>query len=490
MILGIDFGTNQLSAAWIGPDGSPALVPDKHDPETFATPVCICLEGDRAHVGRAADLLADDNATWPAARRMKAAWGTGSGVMTDSRGAAWLPETAITLLLRKIVDDAKLVLGRRPERAVITVPANFTAAERQAVWRAADWAGFSQVGLIEDGLAAARFLATGDTTPSGPILLLAAGVRQIEARVLTAAEGEIKTLGMAAGHGGEGELHEQLLATIAALVGVGADGPARTTFQRAAERQLPKLLKPAGREIEQVFFQRGRPFIVNLLPAHITRAAAPAMGKILAVADEALQKAGLGWRDLAMIWPVGCCALQPQLLVTLGERWGRAVTARQPLQAAAFGAASHGADLAAGKPWRGLPAAPGRPGAAFGLRIRDAAGQASFEELIAATAARPAKATRQFMTTRADQVRMVFELAFKDGAGVEPAGVLAFGPISRPRLNLAIDLQVTLDERGELTVEAVEAASGAKLPRTVVTKGMSSEIFVQQRGLLDNLRVS
>jgi|GEM_PF-6301961 len=490
MILGVDFGTSQLSAAWIGPDGSPALVPDKHDPENFATPAWVCLEGDRAHVGRTAELLAEDNASWPAARRLKAAWSTNQAVMTDGRGATWLPETAVALLLRKLVDDAKLVMGRRPERLVITVPANFTTAERQAVWRAGDWAGFTQVGLIEDGLAAARFLAAGTPPPPGPVLLLAAGARQIEARVLRVAENSLTTLGVSTGHGGEHELHEQLLALIAPLAGAGADGPARAAFLRSAEKLLPRLLRPGGREMEQVFFHRGRPVIVNLLPVHAARAAAPALARILAVTEQALQAAKLDWSGLAAVWPVGCCALQPALLQALGEKWGRSVTARQPLQAAAFGAAAHGADLAAGQPWAGLPAAPGRPGAAFGLRTRDAAGQASFEELIAGTAARPAKASRQFMTTRADQVRLVFELAFKDAAGVEPAGVLAFGPIHRPRLNLPVDLQVTLDERGEVCVEAVDATTGAKLPRTVVTKGLSSELFVQQRGLLDSLRLS
>lgn len=485
MILGVDFGTSQLSAAWIGPDGSPALVPDKHDPETYATPACVCLEGERGHVGRTAEMLADDNPNWPVARRMKSIWGTGTSIMTDARGASWMPETTVALLLRKLVDDAKLVLGRRAERAVIAMPADFAAAEQQAVRRAADWAGFSQVCLIEDGLAAARFLAAGENVPSGRILLFSAGVRRIEARVLTAASGGLKTLGVATGQGGEGEMHEQLFAALQPLLG-GAD---RANL-RGTEKQLQKLLRSGGREADQVFFQRGRPAIVSLLPAQLAAAVAPALNKMFGVGEQALQSAGLNWRDLDAIWPVGGCALQPLVIAGLSERWGRAVVARQPIQAAAFGAAAHGADLAAGKSWSGLPGSGGRPGAAFGLRMRDASGVAHFEEMIASTATRPARASRQFMTTRADQVRMVFELAFKDGGNVEAANVVAFGPIARPKLNLAVELQASVDERGEVVVEAVDTSSGTKLPRTIITKGMSSEPFIQQRVLLDNVRLS
>jgi molecular chaperone DnaK (HSP70) len=491
MMLGIDFGTSQLSAAWVGPDGSPALVADKLDPEVFATPSCVCLEGDRAHAGRAAEMLADENPTWPAARRIKASLGAGTAVMTDARGEPWLPETAVALLLRKIADDAKLVLGRKPERAVIAVPRAFTAAERTAVWRAADWAGLNQVCLMDDGLAAARFFAMGEAPPAGPVLLFVAGARQVEARVLTLPDGGFNTRGAASGLGGESDQCDQLFARIAPLLGGAAEGAARGPAPRAMEKQLQRLLRANPREnVEQVFLQRGRPTIVNLLPAQVARAVEPALGQMLAVAGEALQEAGVGWRDLAAIWPLGCCALQPLLLNALAERLGRPVTARQPLQAAVFGAALHGADLAAGRPWIGLPRPPGRPHAAFGLRTRDAGGKARFDELIPAAAPRPAKAARQFMTSRADQVRMVFELTFMDAEGLEPAGVMAFGPIPRPKLHLPVELQVALDARGELNVEAVDVSSGAKLPRTIVTKGLSSEPFIHQRQLLDSVRLN
>lgn len=490
MTIGLDLGTYQLTAAWVGSNGSPQLVPDKLDSDIFQTPASLGLDGSRTFVGRAAEVVAEDNPAAPVARRLKLALGSGEPVMHDARRRGWLAETALTPVLQKIIDDAAFAAGSRPKFAVLTVPHEFTPAQRQAIARAADWAGLGTTVLLPRSLAAARYLASSsDLVGAKLALVCAVGTHFTEVTVLEARPHRLQVRGTASARLGGAQMDEALLDALRPVLGDPADDPAgRVPLGMAIARLRQRLSQPGTREVETVIFRRGQPRLVSLLASQYQRIIAPVVARIAELADTALQQAGTNWSQVEAVWPVGSCALEPAVLDVLAAKFGRSVTPRQALQASAFGAAQHAVDLANGESWVGLPRLPGRRGAALALRLIDTDKKVRLDELVSGSTAWPTQAVKRFTTSRADQLRMVFDLVFADATGIESAALVAFGPINKPQLNLGLDLQVAISAQGLLTAEAVDTRTGAKLPRTLLTRGVSSEPLVNQRLLLDSLR--
>lgn len=492
MIIGIDLGSNQLTAAWVGGSGSPQLVPDRYDSEIFQTPVSLGFENSRAFVGRAAEVVAEDNPVAPFARQLKLALGSPEPVLLDARRRAWFAETALTPVLQKVMDDAALAGGTRPKFAVLTVPQVFTSAPRQALVRAADWAGLGGAVLINRDLAAARYLASSlDLASPKRALVVSVGTHFVEISLFEARARGLKVLGSAGARLGGAQMDEALGHALLPGLGEVAEDPAgRRTLGAAMTRLRQRLTKPGTREVETVVFVRGQPRVINLLSLQYQQIVAPVVAKIIELADSALHQAGANWSQVEVVWPVGGCAQEATVLDALAAKLGRAVQPRQSLQASAFGAALHAVDLLAGEPWSGLPRLPGHRGAALALRLVDAENKVRLDELISGQAPWPAQAVKRFNTSRADQVRMVFDLVFADERGIESAALVAFGPIAKPQLNLAIELHVAVNAQGLLSVEAVDTSTGNKLSRTLLTRGASSEPLVNQRTLLDGFRYS
>lgn len=490
MTVGIDLGSQHLSAAWVGPAGSPQLVADKHDPEVFVTPTSVGAEGSRLLVGRSAEVLAEDSPNAPIARRLKLSIGNGESALRDGRGRAWHAETALVPVLQKVLDDATLAAGNRPAHGVLTVPREFTPAQRQAVLRAADWAGLSGVVLLDRSLAATRYLAGSVDASGTPLaLVLAMGNRFAEASVIELGPQSLAVRSCASARLGAAVFDEAVLHALRPLLGDAIDDPiTRGPALQAVNRLRQKFAKPGASEAESVLFVRGKPFLVHLLAAMHQQAIAPSLDQVDALVEDALQQAGVTWQRLGPIWPVGGGAQEASVLARLSAKAGRAVTARQSLQAAAFGAAQHAHDLHQGTPWMGLPARPGASGAALALRLVDAEKKVRLDPLIAAGAPRPSQAVRRFTTARDDQTRMVFDLVFAQGTTVESAGLFAFGPIPKPRAGLGIELQVSVSPQGVLHADAIDTSTSNRLPRTLLTRGVSSEPLVAQRTLLEGLR--
>lgn len=490
MTFGLDVGSQHLSAAWVGPGGSPQLIADKTDPDIFVTPAVVGLEGNRAYVGRSAEVFAEDNPLAAVARSLKSSLGSGEVLLRDARGRGWFAETLLTPLLTKVLDDAALAAGARPAHAVINVPREFGAPQRQAVLRAADWAGLASAVLLDRSVAAARFLASGiDNSGNDLALVFSVGNRFAEATVVEIGPRSLAVRGAAQARVGSRALDEAVWQALRPVVGEAVDDPAaQAQALPFVSRWRQKFSRPGTREAETVLFLRGKPHVLHLTATQHEQIGAPIVAQLMELAQAALQQAGIGWDRIAQVWPVGAGAQEPTVLAALTTLAGKTVTPRMALQAPAFGAALHAADLHGGNPWLGLPTRAGRPDSGVALRLLGADQKPTYDPLIAAGSALPARATRQFTTARAEQVRMVFDLVFLNGSNAETAGLFAFGPIAKPRAGLVVELQVALSAEGVLSAEATEGVGGPRLARTLLVRGGSSEPLVAQRTLLEGIR--
>ena len=154
--VGIDLGTtNSLIGAVV--DGKPRLFADASGAELLPSVVGGGPAGE-LYVGRAAKnrrLLDPEGTVVSVKRRM----GTDARLAVGKRELT--PPQISALILGALLDRAEAALGQRPQRAVITVPAYFGEAQRQATRDAGEMAGLVVDRLVNEPTAAALTYQTG-----------------------------------------------------------------------------------------------------------------------------------------------------------------------------------------------------------------------------------------------------------------------------------------------------------------------------------------
>ena len=168
-IVGIDLGTtNSLIGAMDA--GFPILLADAEDERLTPSVVHFPSTGEPL-VGRAAArmrALEPANTVYSAKRLIGRRGGEatddvsyalvgerGAAVRVQVRGREYAPEEISALVLKKLRADAGRALGGEVTRAVITVPAYFNDAQRQATKRAGELAGFTVERIVNEPTAAA-----------------------------------------------------------------------------------------------------------------------------------------------------------------------------------------------------------------------------------------------------------------------------------------------------------------------------------------------
>ena len=158
-LLGIDLGTTTTIVARVDESGAPEIIRDWEG--EAITPSALCFEtATHVVVGREARAMAEDaeHAFLEFKRDM------GTGVSHPVFGQRVTPLDLSALLLRKVRTHAEAAHGP-VDLAVITIPANFTNAAREATLEAARRAGFAQVHMINEPTAAALAYARGQKQP-------------------------------------------------------------------------------------------------------------------------------------------------------------------------------------------------------------------------------------------------------------------------------------------------------------------------------------
>ena len=148
-IIGIDLGTtNSCFAVLEG--GSPVVIANAEGDRT--TPSVVAFKGDNELVGIQAKRQAVTNADNTIAS-IKRLMGTSKKVKVN--GKEYTPEEISAKILAKIKRDAEAYLGEPVTKAVITVPAYFNDAERQATKNAGKIAGLEVERIVNEPTAAA-----------------------------------------------------------------------------------------------------------------------------------------------------------------------------------------------------------------------------------------------------------------------------------------------------------------------------------------------
>ncbi len=148
-IIGIDLGTTNSCVAVLE-GGEPKVITNAEGNRT--TPSVVAFKGDEELVGEVAKRQAVTNVK-NTISSIKRKMGTNEKV--EANGKKWTPEEISAKILAKLKKDAENYLGEKVTKAVITVPAYFNDAERQATKNAGKIAGLEVERIINEPTAAA-----------------------------------------------------------------------------------------------------------------------------------------------------------------------------------------------------------------------------------------------------------------------------------------------------------------------------------------------
>ena len=148
-IIGIDLGTTNSCVAVLE-GGEPKVIANSEGNRT--TPSVVAFKGDEELVGETAKRQAVTNVK-NTISSIKRKMGTSEKV--EANGKKWTPEEISAKILGKLKADAEAYLGEKVTKAVITVPAYFNDAERQATKNAGKIAGLEVERIINEPTAAA-----------------------------------------------------------------------------------------------------------------------------------------------------------------------------------------------------------------------------------------------------------------------------------------------------------------------------------------------
>ena len=189
-IIGIDLGTTNSCVAVLE-GGEPVVIPNSEGART--TPSVVAFKDGERMVGTIAKRQAITNPTRTISS-IKREMGTNHKVSID--GKEYTPQEISAMILQKLKADAESYLGEKITQAVITVPAYFTDAQRQATKDAGRIAGLDVLRIINEPTAAS--LAHGlDKENNQKILVYDLGGGTFDVSILEIGDGVFEVLATA-----------------------------------------------------------------------------------------------------------------------------------------------------------------------------------------------------------------------------------------------------------------------------------------------------
>ncbi len=188
LILGIDLGTTN-SAVAIMEDKKPIILENPEGKRT--TPSVVAFKGDEIIVGDAAkrQMITNPNTIVSIKRHMGE-----KDYTVDINGKKLTPEEISAKILSYIKDFAEKKTGRKISKAVITVPAYFNDAQRQATKNAGKIAGLEVERIINEPTAAALAYGLEKTDKNQKILVFDLGGGTFDVSVLEMSDGTFEVL--------------------------------------------------------------------------------------------------------------------------------------------------------------------------------------------------------------------------------------------------------------------------------------------------------
>jgi len=190
-VIGIDLGTTN-SCVCVMEAGESKVIPNAEGVRT--TPSVVAFKGDEIQVGDVAKRQAITNPNTVAS--IKRHMGDAS-YRVDINGKKYTPQEISAMVLQNLKATAEAYLGEKVDKAVITVPAYFNDAQRQATKDAGKIAGLEVMRIINEPTAAALAYGIDKTDKEQKVLVFDLGGGTFDVSILDLADGTFEVLSTA-----------------------------------------------------------------------------------------------------------------------------------------------------------------------------------------------------------------------------------------------------------------------------------------------------
>ena len=351
-IIGIDLGTTNSCVA-VMEGGQPVVIANTEGARTTPSIVAFTKTGERL-VGEPAKRQAVTNAE-KTISSIKREMGTDHKVDID--GKKYSPQEISAMILQKLKADAEAYLGEKVTEAVITVPAYFNDAQRQATKDAGKIAGLDVKRNINEPTAAA--LAYGlDNEKEQKIMVYDLGGGTFDVSVIEIGDGVIEVLSTAGNNrlGGDDfdqKITDYMLADFKAKEGVdlSTDKMALQRLKEAAEKAKKELSSATTTNINLPFItataEGPKHFDMNLTRAKFDELTHELVEKTAEPVRRALSDAGITASDLGQVLLVGGSTRIPAVQEEVKRLTGKEPSkSLNPDECVALGASVQGGKLA------------------------------------------------------------------------------------------------------------------------------------------------
>jgi molecular chaperone DnaK len=240
-IVGIDLGTTNSLVAWLN-QGRPEIIPNRNGHRLTPSVVGVDRSG-HVHVGEAAraQLTTRPESTVAEAKRLM---GTSTRLRLGTR--EYSPTEISAFILRQLKEDAERFFGEPVTEAVVTVPAYFTDAQRQATRDAGELAGLKVERLLNEPTAAALAYGIDHLDAEKHVVVYDLGGGTFDVSVLEMFSGvlDVKASSGNARLGGadfDRLLVQELAARIEREYGMRLDGDAQAAARLKAAAEQAKI---------------------------------------------------------------------------------------------------------------------------------------------------------------------------------------------------------------------------------------------------------
>ncbi len=351
-IIGIDLGTTNSCVA-VMEGGKPVVIANTEGARTTPSVVAFTKTGERL-VGEPAKRQAVTNAE-KTISSIKREMGTEHKRAIDEK--KYSPQEISAMILQKLKADAENYLGEKVTEAVITVPAYFNDAQRQATKDAGKIAGLDVKRIINEPTAAA--LAYGlDNEKEQKIMVYDLGGGTFDVSIIEIGEGVIEVLSTSGDNrlGGDDfdqKITDYMLAEFKKAEGIdlSSDKMALQRLKEAAEKAKKELSSATTTNINLPFItataEGPKHFDMNLTRAKFDELTHDLVERTAVPVQNALKDAGLTSSELGQVLLVGGSTRIPAVQDKVKQLTGKEPSkSLNPDECVALGASIQGGKLA------------------------------------------------------------------------------------------------------------------------------------------------
>ena len=362
-IVGIDLGTTNSLVAMVDA-GIPLVIADAEGRRLTPSVVHVPDAGSVPVVGHAANrvrVLHPATTVYSVKRfigrraaemeELGVGYPMGRDGTINLHGRAWTPEEISAEVLKKLKRDAEIALVETISRAVITVPAYFNDAQRNATKRAGELAGFTVERIINEPTAAALAYGLDKLKERSKIAVYDLGGGTFDLSILELNEGVFQVLATNGNTrlGGD-DLDQRLVEFLLSQIKLTPDAGMLARIREAAEQAKIRLSSEMDTEISLPFLTPEFSFSYRLTRAKLEELTRDIILRTRQNCVRSLADAKLEAKDLDQVILVGGQTRMPLVRKLVGE-WFPGVpvnTSQNPDEAVALGAAIQAEILSGG----------------------------------------------------------------------------------------------------------------------------------------------